>query len=177
MGELADEERDRWLPLQRLFWVGVDALEVLVEPAEALVAVVDPRQRPGVLGIVVRPRADQHALRATEPGEDTQEIVGVPIAPAPDQERGRLHLLLMSAEQPGLPERTVEQVFQVGEAPRLRSFKALVPGLRPLRAHQLRVGRGEVVGGHQWGIVLVSEGPRAAPRTGHAVVPVGGHLA
>src|SRR5262249_58812083 len=51
-GEFADEEGNRRLLLQRAGRGGVDPLEVLVEPAQALVAVVEARQRPGRLGVV-----------------------------------------------------------------------------------------------------------------------------
>ena len=57
--ELADEHRHRWLAIHRPLGIGVDPLEVFIEPPQAFEAVVDPRQRPGVLGIVVRPGADE----------------------------------------------------------------------------------------------------------------------
>src|SRR5947199_4421285 len=45
-----------------------------------------------------RSRTDEDSLGTAQPCEDTQHVVGIPVAPAADQERCRLHLLLRSEE-------------------------------------------------------------------------------
>src|SRR5262249_36563635 len=138
---------------------------------------VDSRQWPGVFRVVVRPRSNQEAFGALQLRIHAQEIIGVPIAPAADQECGRLDLVDVAAQQPRLPEWSIVQILDVGVAPRDGLFQSPLPDLGPAWTDQVWVGRGKVVCGHQGGVVLESEGTKSASGTEHAFVPVGTHLA
>ena len=171
-GVVAHEDDHRWLALKRLGWVGVQALEVFVKPAQALVAVVHARQGPGVFGVVVGPGADDHALGALQLGIGVQHVIAIPVAPTGDQKSGRFDPLMLVAQQTGLPKRTVLEVVDVSQAPGLGVVEPLPPHRLPLLAEQFRGRRCKVVGGHQRRKIFHRKQAQTATRAGHAGVPV-----
>ena len=126
----------------------LDALEVLVEPAQALLQEADGRAGLAVLGEGVRPRPDEPLARPGQARHEPRDRVGVAVGPAADRVDGHLDggvVLAHGALAPVVVAALVgEPVLDEGR----RALDALEPGLAPAVAHRGRVGRERVAGEH-----------------------------
>ena len=126
----------------------LDALEVLVEPAQALLQEADRRAGFAVLREGVRPRADEALARAGQPLDQPRDRVAVAVGPAADRVHGDVDRLVVLAHRALAP---VGVAALVGE-PRLdegrRVLDPLQPRVAPAVADDGLVGRQRVAGEH-----------------------------
>ena len=77
----------------------------------------------------MRPGPDQDALRAAQPGEDAEQVVGVPVAPTADEEGRGLDPLLVAAQQVFI---FLKSVLKVGYYAAVRDAVMRRPAAEPV---------------------------------------------
>ena len=120
---------------------GVDALEPVVPPAQALLEEADRRAGLAVLREGVRPGPDKALARAGQACHEAGHRIRVAVRPASDRVDGRLDLSVVLAHRSLAPVVVAalmpEPGLDVGRCP----LHALEPGLPPALAHRRGIGR------------------------------------
>ena len=127
----------------------LDALQVLVEPAQALLQEADRRAGLAVLREGVRPRADEALARAGQALDQPRDRVAVAVGPAADRVHRDVDRLVVLAHRALAPVGVAALVGEPRLDERRRVLDALQPRLAPAVADDGLVGRQGVAGEHR----------------------------
>ena len=148
---------------------GLDALEPVIPPAQALLQKADGRTGHAHFREIVRPGANQPFARPGQPGQQARNRVIVIVRPAADGVDGNVDGRVGFANGAVFPVDVAALVTEPGCDVGRRLFQTFLPHLAPILPDEARVGWGGVGHKHDRGPGQHLRGEQAAAHVMHVV--------